>query len=652
VVELSPTFKLEDLPNSLRQSLWNGRCVPFVGAGLSIAVGLPGWAELLKTVEKEVEREHKNAYIVRGHRLAHDYLKAMEYAQLELGHRTFLDCLQAQLWKEIPKKDLILQRLVWQLAPPFVLTTNIDTLLETSVQPRPTVLSFQAEKMRDFFADVLRPKDSKRVLYKLHGSIDDPKSICVTATDYDRRYAESSYLFAYQNTIGVYNILFVGFSLTDEYVLQQFERSSALFSKLTGPHFALLSSDDARSTKQLWERYQITVIAYPSHKHLPTVLRRLAQTRDRRPFKRLARKQVRRIITPPTRQPATPHGVPPIPRPTPPASLAVPKVVPPARVPNNFKTRAIGEAVILAVKTHRRKLLGWGPDEVQWNCSQSFLRPPVNTRLGRVYEATAQEFRTQGYEDKLKFVLDRFSVEKGLLSCHFELTSWSMILGIQRRLQEDVKVTSLFWKSAGSLVSDKRAAAFPHHIGNHGLLISGDRKVILNIRAAVDNQMGRISASFEEQLEPGRIDAEAVGNDRFCDGDRSPFDALRRGARNELNVEITESRILALALEASSIAANFLAVLQSPLKASDIYELWKRAPSRAENVMIEPRYLPSWEPRALEPLLKRDVVEFASGHIRGRWHASSRARILLGLLFDFGHDAVKDFISCGNLFDL
>src|SRR5262249_32461614 len=156
---------------------------------------------------------------------------------------------------------------------------------------------------------------------------------------------------------------------------------------------------------------------------------------------------------------------------------------------------------------------------------------------------------------------------------------WALVHGIQEALADKTsphhnRVKELFWESAGSLVRGLQSPGFPHHLAVHCLVVSADSRIILNRRVSVSNQRNRISASFEEQMQyPYIYPADQHRVARCFDGDESPFDTVIRGAREELGIELERKdiTILALCLEASSIAANFLALAKCRLTAAEIY---------------------------------------------------------------------------------
>lgn len=94
-----------------------------------------------------------------------------------------------------------------------IITTNWDEFLEKSFSDYIVYIG-QQELL---FTDSI----SVGEIYKIHGSISQPKSLVVTAEDYSDFNARNAYLAAKLLTIFVeHPIIFIGYSLTDENILQ------------------------------------------------------------------------------------------------------------------------------------------------------------------------------------------------------------------------------------------------------------------------------------------------------------------------------------------------------------------------------------------------------------------------------------------------
>ena len=132
------------IPRTLEEHLRDGKIVPFVGAGVSMAVRnketdaplFPSWKQLLERAAQRLEEEQKKAesQVVRG-LLAitkPDYLDAARRARDGLGGAVWVEFLKEQLdppWECVNDESLSLARAVWKLGSQLVITTNYDRVL-------------------------------------------------------------------------------------------------------------------------------------------------------------------------------------------------------------------------------------------------------------------------------------------------------------------------------------------------------------------------------------------------------------------------------------------------------------------------------------------------------------------------------------------
>lgn len=131
------------IPRALRERLQAGRVIPFVGAGVSMAVRrqdggalFPSWCQLLLCGADRLDDEGKprDATLVRM--LVEvddaDYLDAARRLRKELGPE-WVDLLKEQIDVDrsgVDEDSLTLARAVWTLGSRLVVTTNYDRVLE------------------------------------------------------------------------------------------------------------------------------------------------------------------------------------------------------------------------------------------------------------------------------------------------------------------------------------------------------------------------------------------------------------------------------------------------------------------------------------------------------------------------------------------
>ncbi|GAG17581.1 unnamed protein product, partial [marine sediment metagenome] len=125
------------------------------------------------------------------------------------------------------------------IQPCFILTTNVDESLENNIPGVTVVQRSDIERC----IHLLRKQQS--FVGKLHGSISSIKTTVFTSDDYTTLIGESQYLNLLKHIFGETTVVFLGYSLGDQYVLDTLQSSAeqhGIFGD--GPHFAVISDDD------------------------------------------------------------------------------------------------------------------------------------------------------------------------------------------------------------------------------------------------------------------------------------------------------------------------------------------------------------------------------------------------------------------------
>ncbi|MCX5746455.1 MAG: SIR2 family protein [Proteobacteria bacterium] len=222
-------------PDALVESILNGRCIAFVGAGFAAAV-TPSWEKLLRSLSARLQVEFTppepgNAlhYEAAGQRL-----RDLAGANWE----PFVQqVLQEQLEGTSPETRAALsRRRELLLSIPFkaILTTNFDPSLQTSAPALgPDLYSevLREERGRWWNAPPSPNHDqSQTPIIKLHGDangLDQIHPLVLGRADYRRLvYGDRNYANFVRSAFAEYTVLFLGVSFTDAYLNEL--RSEAL----------------------------------------------------------------------------------------------------------------------------------------------------------------------------------------------------------------------------------------------------------------------------------------------------------------------------------------------------------------------------------------------------------------------------------------
>ena len=195
---------LEDLAAAVRDR----RAILFVGAGVSMSLGLPSWRKLVEHMGEELGYDPE---IFANPDTS--YFTLAEYYRIQQGSigplRSWLD----RNWS-LPEEKLAeskLYELIVGLDFPIIYTTNFDRNLELSFRLRGKDFVKVANAK-----DVARVREGVTQIVKFHGDFDDDQSLVLAETDYfDRLSFDSPLDVKFRADALGKTILFVGYSLSD-----------------------------------------------------------------------------------------------------------------------------------------------------------------------------------------------------------------------------------------------------------------------------------------------------------------------------------------------------------------------------------------------------------------------------------------------------
>ncbi|MGH9776429.1 MAG: SIR2 family NAD-dependent protein deacylase [Candidatus Acidiferrales bacterium] len=142
------------------------------------------------------------------------------------------------------------------IEPLRIVTTNVDECLEKNLPGTSTIQRSDLERCTDLIGQQVP------FLCKLHGSVSAMQSVVFTKDDYDVLVKDPRYLLVIRQLFTQCCVVFVGYSLGDQYVLELLANNSKLREIFgDGPHF-LISSDPATALPS-----SLNVIRYKPEPH-------------------------------------------------------------------------------------------------------------------------------------------------------------------------------------------------------------------------------------------------------------------------------------------------------------------------------------------------------------------------------------------------
>jgi len=217
-----------EIRQELVNQLQRGNVVLFVGAGLSIGAGMPGWAELISPLAARIGYEGDNL------------LKAAQYYENRKGRHALISHLQKQfnILEIEPTEN---HNLIVQLPVKIVFTTNFDNLLERAYRKAGKTIQLVVGQSSLPYWD-----ESKVNLVKLHGTFDRPASIIITEHDFNTIYGSNSLIMQHLGALlATKMFLFIGYSFNDPDLNQIYDQlSSKLKKHQSRPHIVTFNVED------------------------------------------------------------------------------------------------------------------------------------------------------------------------------------------------------------------------------------------------------------------------------------------------------------------------------------------------------------------------------------------------------------------------
>lgn len=229
------------------KKLW-GLCVGsrkpvliWVGAGASSWLGFERWADLAERFHRVfVRTESGYMRLEAAHELgAHDYPAVFQRCRDASSQRYF--SLLADTFgpprqiKPVYERFLAALR---QIKGASIVTTNVDEALERSLP------DFELVQRSDLARTVTSVATRTPFIGKLHGTISSVTSTVFTTQDYASLVADGCYIEVLRSLLTTCSVVFIGYSLRDQYLFDLLARTSQLLSLFgDGPHF-LISAED------------------------------------------------------------------------------------------------------------------------------------------------------------------------------------------------------------------------------------------------------------------------------------------------------------------------------------------------------------------------------------------------------------------------
>ena len=251
------------------------RLVYWVGAGASAWAGYPLWNDLSDIAHRTFSHYESGYDSQYGLELLQSgnyptFFEKIKSASPQRYNRLIKD--QFTIREPTPVYSRFLSA-ISSIQPIRLITTNVDEMLEKGLEGVQTVQRDDVEQILD-----LNSSD-KSYLLKLHGSVSDIESVIFAKSDYDAFWCNSRISDILSKIVVESSLVFIGYSLQDQSVVELLERSDQLRSLLgDGPHFAILPQDNTQLPPSV-RIIEYKPIPYKDHRTSITVIEEVAASR-------------------------------------------------------------------------------------------------------------------------------------------------------------------------------------------------------------------------------------------------------------------------------------------------------------------------------------------------------------------------------------
>ncbi len=240
----------------LKDSLNNRNVVAFVGAGLSIGAGLPGWYQLISELAQRIGYELPPAQWATGDAL----IDAAQAYINEQGLNSLVMFLKDRL-DTTDKSPTATHQALARLPISLALTANYDDLLERAYRDAGKRVHIV---VRDNDIPFMRRGLDVVNIVKLYGDLDQPDTIVLARQQYEAFFLQRPQMIKLLETeLGRSDVLYLGWSHSDPHFNLVFGELLNRFGEFMRLGYAVMFDLPEAQRKEL-ERKKIHVVQLPA----------------------------------------------------------------------------------------------------------------------------------------------------------------------------------------------------------------------------------------------------------------------------------------------------------------------------------------------------------------------------------------------------
>lgn len=215
------------LPDEITQAALNGNLILFIGAGISRLLNLPSWSGLADKIMEDLRKKELLDYSEIQQLKTLDAKKRLSIAELiapdEYDEYYVRNQIKSYL-SDASEANSIYKAL--NDIGSSCVTTNYDTLLSPRFNETKdgSTTAHPVKRLSDPEQFSPRWLNEPGTVIHLHGSIESPKTMIITAKDYLEHYAKKDVQVLLQQLFSNHVVLFLGYGLEEIEILEHILR--------------------------------------------------------------------------------------------------------------------------------------------------------------------------------------------------------------------------------------------------------------------------------------------------------------------------------------------------------------------------------------------------------------------------------------------
>ncbi|MDQ7084505.1 MAG: SIR2 family protein, partial [Sulfurovum sp.] len=219
----------------------------------------PDWTGLLHQLAEGLNANDAQIITNSLKRPQVDYLRIVDDIQEFYPTKTLyaqkLDAIFDITRERIKEESLDLAKAIWGLNQKLIITTNYDKILHWASDNSDNTQRWDIQSVAEqalSISDELK----KQTVWHLHGHIENKDNIILTTDSYETLYTDNENtkqpLRHSKINLATKSFLFIGYSLDDEYLMNQLEKISTVFGGYGVVHYVLLK--DGRTLDKRFDK--------------------------------------------------------------------------------------------------------------------------------------------------------------------------------------------------------------------------------------------------------------------------------------------------------------------------------------------------------------------------------------------------------------